>query len=193
MIDRRVCTVCKIEKSFDEFGKSKKGKWGIREQCKDCKRIKDRAYEQANPAICTAKHARWAARHPEHLQSYRLERYAEDPERIRRQVKEYRARTQNAAIKAYKKRYPRKQQARRYVDMALLFGDLVRPEKCSQCLIECKPDAHHEDYEKPLQVEWLCRVCHGKRHRKNPRKSTQPERASEKTREGCGALDSMET
>lgn len=24
--------------------------------------------------------------------------------------------------------------------------------------------AHHEDYSKPLEVDWLCRDCHGRRH-----------------------------
>lgn len=46
-------------------------------------------------------------------------------------------------------------------------GDIKRPGKCSACGAECQPEAHHNDYSRPLDVEWLCRKCHQKRH---PRK-----------------------
>lgn len=45
-------------------------------------------------------------------------------------------------------------------------GNIVRPEFCSECKRLCKPEAHHEDYSRPLDVVWLCRACHAKRHRK---------------------------
>jgi hypothetical protein len=194
MIDRRVCTVCNVEKSFDEFHKSKKGKWGIREQCKICKRVKDRLYDSTHTEICTAKHARWANKHREHVREYCRARYAENPEPVRQRTIAYRARTQNASIKAYKKRFPNKLAAHRYVELAVKFGHLVRPEKCDVCSAGTNIQAHHHDYDKPLEVQWLCSVCHGLQHRR-PRKKMliEPERASEKTREGCGALDSMET
>lgn len=43
---------------------------------------------------------------------------------------------------------------------ALKIGRLIRPEACSLCLKACKPDAHHEDWAKKLDVVWLCRRCH---------------------------------
>ncbi len=45
-------------------------------------------------------------------------------------------------------------------------GVVVRPDSCQECMRACKPDAHHEDYHKPDQVEFLCRSCHMKRHHK---------------------------
>lgn len=55
--------------------------------------------------------------------------------------------------------------AHRMVKLAILHGDLVRPDTCSRCgqphaIIE----AHHHDYSLPLDVEWLCRDCHLKLH-----------------------------
>lgn len=47
---------------------------------------------------------------------------------------------------------------------ALRTGRLVRPSTCSRCGRRCKPDAHHADYRKPLDVEWLCRRCHNRAH-----------------------------
>jgi len=45
-------------------------------------------------------------------------------------------------------------------------GTLRRPDTCSKCLKECKPHGHHEDYSKPLEVIWLCQICHNHAHGK---------------------------
>jgi hypothetical protein len=44
------------------------------------------------------------------------------------------------------------------------FGSLSRPKRCSKCDLLRSVDAHHGDYEKPLDVEWLCRSCHKRLH-----------------------------
>lgn len=36
---------------------------------------------------------------------------------------------------------------------------------CQRCRSKKHIDAHHEDYTKPMEVTWLCRDCHGLRHR----------------------------
>lgn len=43
---------------------------------------------------------------------------------------------------------------------AVRRGILVRPAACSKCGDETKLHAHHEDYNKPLEVLWLCYYCH---------------------------------
>ena len=59
------------------------------------------------------------------------------------------------------------QQAYGRVRAALKSGELVRPDSCSRCgrsgvasdgrsIIQ----AHHHDYSKPLEVEWICSACH---------------------------------
>jgi len=42
----------------------------------------------------------------------------------------------------------------------------IRPNKCSRCNVECKPHGHHTDYDKPLEVIWLCPKCHKEEHKK---------------------------
>jgi hypothetical protein len=79
-----------------------------------------------------------------------------------------------AARKAGAKRYPAKikwreknpraVRAHSLVNKALVRGKLKRPDKCQQCGKRCKPHAHHEDYEKPLEVIWLCPPCHKIHH-----------------------------
>lgn len=65
----------------------------------------------------------------------------------------------------FKHANPEKVRAHQAVAAATRKGALVRPEACSVCSAACRPDAHHEDYTKPLAVVWLCRRCHGVRDR----------------------------
>lgn len=53
-----------------------------------------------------------------------------------------------------------KTRAQRVVYNAILSGQLVRPTRCSKCLLAKRLCAHHDDYTKPLAVRWLCYVCH---------------------------------
>ncbi len=58
--------------------------------------------------------------------------------------------------------------ARGKVHAAIKKGILTRPSSCSKCGSPDKKlrdgrtaiQAHHEDYSKPLDVEWLCVRCH---------------------------------
>ena len=70
------------------------------------------------------------------------------------------------ARKLDKERYPQKYNSRRFFQMALRIGYIVRPDSCSRCQKECKPEGHHPDYNKPLDVIWLCKQCHVEEHSK---------------------------
>ena len=43
---------------------------------------------------------------------------------------------------------------------AMKSGKIKRPSICHACLRECKPDAHHPDYNRPFLIQWLCKSCH---------------------------------
>jgi len=58
--------------------------------------------------------------------------------------------------------YPEKYAARNAVRSALRSGLLVRMP-CEICGCE-KSEAHHDDYSRPLDVRWLCRVHHLMHH-----------------------------
>ncbi len=55
---------------------------------------------------------------------------------------------------------PEKRKAMRIVRCALDAGRLIRPDHCEMCFIVCRPEGHHEDYSKQLEVDWLCTRCH---------------------------------
>lgn len=66
--------------------------------------------------------------------------------------------------KEYKESHPVIARAHDMVELELITKRMVRPETCSSCGQRRKVDGHHDDYSKPLDVTWLCRLCHGKRH-----------------------------
>ena len=49
------------------------------------------------------------------------------------------------------------------VNRAVKSGKLIRGEFCEICNKKCKTEGHHEDYSKPLSVNWLCRGCHARK------------------------------
>ena len=62
-----------------------------------------------------------------------------------------------------KKKYPEKYKARQEVLKALKKG-ILKKEPCEVCG-SLKVEAHHEDYNKPLEVNWLCSRHHKERER----------------------------
>lgn len=55
---------------------------------------------------------------------------------------------------------PDRLRARRMTTAALKSGTLVRAKKCASCGQRRRTQAHHADYTKPLDVQWLCSRCH---------------------------------
>lgn len=66
-------------------------------------------------------------------------------------------------MRDYKKNSGHKLKAKWMVKYAVKKGELVRGV-CVVCGKE-KVDGHHEDYDKPLDVIWLCHQHHMERHR----------------------------
>lgn len=55
--------------------------------------------------------------------------------------------------------------ARAAVIRAIKRGSLVRPKRCSSCRQTGRIEAHHDDYSRPLDIKWLCPVCHAQHDR----------------------------
>lgn len=66
-------------------------------------------------------------------------------------------------LREYRSKYPKKWTAHKAVAKALRCGDLVNPGVC-QCGSMFHVEAHHDDYDKPLEVRWLCALCHKRWH-----------------------------
>lgn len=60
--------------------------------------------------------------------------------------------------------------ALKMLTLAIYHGDIVPATHCQNCGVSAtnrELDGHHEDYSKPLEVIWLCRICHKKEHNRD--------------------------
>ena len=65
--------------------------------------------------------------------------------------------------RAYRARNRHKTEAQNKLNYAIRKGLIFR-SPCQVCATTLKVHAHHHDYSKPLDVEWLCFECHRKAH-----------------------------
>ena len=136
----KTCTKCSKTKDESEFYQSKTHRDGLASRCKECDKRKIAEWDKKNPGRKAETAVRWVKNNPE--------RKAELNSRDR-------------------KNNPEKIIARKAVYDAVRNGRLTRPEYCSSCFRECKPEGHHPDYSKLLDVKWLCKKCHVGVHSKN--------------------------
>lgn len=136
------CPTCGGSKSLTDFYKDKRTPDGLKSQCKTC---------HTEGSMRTRDKDNSRRLNMEHMKRARIA----NPEK-------YRERERIAARKRIKdERFT----ARMILNGHTRSGKIERPNYCQECGAECKPVAHHPDYAKPLLVEWLCTLCHGKRHR----------------------------
>lgn len=72
----------------------------------------------------------------------------------------------NAYLKVFRSKNKLKISAVQKVGDALRYGKMVKPEICEKCGKKTELQGHHEEYTKPLDVKWLCRLCHCHEHNK---------------------------
>lgn len=77
--------------------------------------------------------------------------------------KEYRKLHGYINEKTWEKRNPLKHKAQRMITEMLRYGKIT-PQKCVVCASSFV-HGHHEDYNKPKEVVWLCPLHHKQRHK----------------------------
>ncbi len=61
----------------------------------------------------------------------------------------------------WKDEHPKARRAHVILNKAVKNGILFRPNNCPQCNRSNHTiHGHHEDYSKPLEVQWMCPQCH---------------------------------
>lgn len=74
-------------------------------------------------------------------------------------------------IKEWRKENPKKYKAHTMVSNAIRDGRMKKETSCSECDSTFAIHAHHDDYNYPLTVRWLCAACHSKWHKENDRQT----------------------
>lgn len=134
------CHTCNTETPKTDFHKRTASRDGLAARCKRCQS----AYDKSRANLPTRVKAR--------------KEYAKTERGIERS---------NAAKKAYIDRWPVKRAAHVLVGNALRDGKIKRETECSKCGSGYRVQAHHDDYQYPLSVRWLCDLCHKQWHSEN--------------------------
>ena len=140
-MNTRKCSHCQMVKSLDKFTKNRayKDGTGLDNNCKICKK---KLYDK------------WRLNNIEKVRKYHRDYQSklgkENPEILAERTRKFRAKKGN-----FIKKYDR---AHRMVAYAIKKNNLKK-ETCAIC-DSPNTNAHHEDYDYPLDVIWLCAVHH---------------------------------
>jgi len=142
------CKPCKRWKPDSEFHRQKRRRNGLSWACKKCHNLHAAKTRDKYKALLVTRRYR---------------------ERNLERVREFDRKNKRKNNKKYPIN-PLKRSARQKAWYSVSTGKLTRPKVCSGCgnreSSKFKLNAHHRDYKKPLEIEWLCTKCHGILHRK---------------------------
>jgi hypothetical protein len=133
------CRSCGVVRKLDAFAKHHLAHDGHRRDCRSCVatgKVKSRSTTPAESAR-------------------RKELAAKPEQRVRNRL----------TVERWSEANPEAKLARRKLAKAIREGKIVPAKVCqiSGCS-NPKVEAHHHDYARPLEVLWLCRGCHSRRH-----------------------------
>jgi hypothetical protein len=134
----KTCFKCNVSKPLVNFYKHSAMADGYLGKCKECTKL-DANNHRANNL--------------ERIRQYDRDR-AKNPERSKASAE---------ISKAWRSEDKRRMKCHNAVARAIKSGALTRLP-CVRCK-EVKSLAHHEDYDEPLNVMWLCQPCHKQRHK----------------------------
>jgi len=159
----KTCKKCNIEKQDEEYYASDK-------TCKECRKEAVRKNRENNA---------------DYYREYDKARFKSDP-RVRERHRRYQKteagkesvsksrkkwaienrEAMHAKLIEYREEFPKKYAAHSAVHCAKIKG-ILRPMPCEECGSEKNIHAHHDDYDKPLSVRWLCSQHHRDWHKEN--------------------------
>lgn len=187
-IKTKRCPKCDTEKPVSQFFKSVGKVDGYRSICKECdkesaiqyrKKLSDREFEDIQPS---GKKRCWMCKRNLSVKKFNYDRSSFDglANQCRECAKEYKqyhyeqyyGELYNRQIE-YRQIHPERRNAFAAVYEATSKGVLIRPDVCSKCGKSGYIVAHHDDYDRPLDIVWLCLSCDRQLHADLRRKKTR--------------------
>jgi hypothetical protein len=159
-ITEKICSKCEKTLEVSCFSRNKYTKGGLNAWCRECQSAHSKEYYRNNGE----ERRRYARKHRlDHIEEYRAKARLEkkhlnmsDKEKARK--KEYK--------RLYELKYPQRKRCKNIVKDHIKRGTLVK-EPCEVCGESGWVHAHHTNYNKPLDVMWLCPIHHSQWHRHN--------------------------
>ncbi len=135
-MNKKTCSNCEKNKIISAFYRDRTRPDGREYYCKNCANILAREKRERNKETVKLRHKRYYDKHRENI---------------------------NFKKKDYYQHNKYKFSARGQVKKALKSGLLIKPNKCDYCGLVKKIEAHHNNYNKPLKIIWLCKLCHNRK------------------------------
>ncbi len=78
----------------------------------------------------------------------------------------HRKRNNVTQTRKFRQENPLASKAHMALARAIRNRKIKKPKKCHECRKKVKVYGHHKDYNFPLEVIWLCQVCHKAEHKR---------------------------
>lgn len=147
----KTCRKCGTEKPKTEFYIHSETTDGLRGTCKACWKIQTSGWQEENSEKFHAL-----------LKTYR----DENPEKRKDICRRYRKKHPEyvKTTEKWMEENRDKRNIHQRLNRAVKKGKLIKPSQCSSCGKAGYIEAHHDDYNKPFEVRWLCKSCHKYHH-----------------------------
>lgn len=181
----KTCNACGIAKPLNDFPPDTQNRDRRKGKCRACVLERQRQLRAQDPT----KDRNWRARNRDRVNLQQKAYRRRHQEKVRRTAREraraLRATPEGAARaceivaasrlrhldeakerdRAWAKKNAEKRRAHSTVKKAIKSGRLIRPTACGRCGRDnVRTQAHHADYSRRLDVEFICARCHRRHH-----------------------------
>lgn len=164
----KICFKCGIEKPLDDFYKHSKMSDGRLNKCKECTKNDVHKYRSENiEKVREYDRSRGELPHRVAARNeyQKTDAYKESSKKAKKKYAEKNKAKLSELNKKWASENKKKRKAHGFVSYAVRIGKLTSM-RCEVCGCE-KTIAHHDDYNEPLKVRWLCSKHHREWHSKN--------------------------
>jgi len=160
----KVCSKCKIEKSLNDFYTDNSRPDNRQSSCKDCNNKYLEEYRKTDNRKKALKKYKKSEKGKASEKRYMAtDKYRETSKRYKKSEK---GKMVAASFsKSYRELNPKKIKA--YIAMrSAIKNKILIKRECEVCGSE-NSHAHHDDYDKPIDVKWMCKKHHEEWHSEN--------------------------